>query len=72
VDALLAAGTARPDALGIGLDIDPDGRLVSADGTAERVFVVGPARRGTQWESTAVPEIRTHATEVAAAIAALP
>jgi uncharacterized NAD(P)/FAD-binding protein YdhS len=72
VDALLAAGTARPDALGIGLDIDPDGRLVSAAGPVSRLFVVGPARRGTQWESTAVPEIRTHATEVAAAVAALP
>lgn len=67
VDALLASGTARPDALGIGLDIDGAGRLEDTP----NVFVVGPARRGTQWESTAIPEIRQHATEVAAAIAAL-
>ena len=67
VDALLASGTGRPDPLGIGLDIDGTGRLLGAD----RVFVVGPARRGTQWESTAIPEIRQHATEVAAEVAAL-
>ncbi len=66
VDALLTSGTARPDALGIGLAIDGGGRLAKAP----NVFVVGPARRGTQWESTAIPEIRQHATEVAAAIAA--
>jgi uncharacterized NAD(P)/FAD-binding protein YdhS len=73
VDALLASGTARPDTLGIGLDIDLDGRLRDASGApSPALFVVGPARRGTQWESTAIPEIRAHATEVAATIAALP
>lgn len=68
VDALLASGAGRPDALGIGLDIGSDGRL---RGAAAPVYVVGPARRGTQWESTAIPEIRQHATEVAATVAAL-
>jgi uncharacterized NAD(P)/FAD-binding protein YdhS len=72
VDSLLTTGAARPDALGIGLDIDPAGRLRDAAGAAAPdVFVVGPARRGTQWESTAIPEIRQHATEVAAAVAEL-
>ncbi|MGT2425118.1 FAD/NAD(P)-binding protein [Amnibacterium kyonggiense] len=67
VDALLASGAARADALGIGIDVDGDGR---ARGSAT-LFVVGPARRGSQWESTAIPEIRQHATEVAATVAAL-
>jgi uncharacterized NAD(P)/FAD-binding protein YdhS len=72
VDALLATGSGRPDPLGIGLDIDLHGRLRGADGEPNaRLLVVGPARRGTQWESTAIPEIRQHATEVAATIAAL-
>jgi uncharacterized NAD(P)/FAD-binding protein YdhS len=72
VDALLTAGTARADPLGIGLDVDSGGRLIAASGApSERLSVVGPARRGTQWESTAIPEIRQHATEVAAQIAAL-
>jgi uncharacterized NAD(P)/FAD-binding protein YdhS len=71
VDALLASGIARPDPLGIGLDIDLQGRLRDGTGAPNpRLFVVGPARRGTQWESTAIPEIRRHATEVAALIAA--
>jgi uncharacterized NAD(P)/FAD-binding protein YdhS len=72
VDALLAAGSVRPDPLGIGLDLDPDGRPRDASGAPDPTFfVVGPARRGTQWESTAIPEIRAHATEVAATVAAL-
>ena len=72
VDALLASGAARTDALGIGLDIDAHGRLRDASGTAApNLFVVGPARRGSQWESTAIPEIRQAATEVAALVAAL-
>lgn len=71
VDAMLIAGTARPDPLAIGLDIDTGGHLRSRTGPAARLLVVGPARRGTQWESTAIPEIRQHATEVAAAVAAL-
>jgi uncharacterized NAD(P)/FAD-binding protein YdhS len=57
---LLADGLARPDALGLGLDVDLAGRLVAADGRAwDAVRVVGPPRRGGWWETTAVPEIRT-------------
>ncbi|GAA2749207.1 FAD/NAD(P)-binding protein [Amnibacterium kyonggiense] len=64
VDALLASGAAHPDALGIGIDVDAEGRVQGASA----LFAVGPARRGSQWESTAIPEIRQHATEVAAAV----
>ena len=70
VDALLDSGAARPDRLGIGLDVDDRGRLRSASGAVDdRLLVVGPARRGSQWESTAVPEIRAAAHAVADLVA---
>ncbi len=66
--ALIADGTARPDPLGLGLDVDLAGRLVAATGRVhENVWVVGPPRRGQWWETTAVPEIRAQAAQVARA-----
>jgi uncharacterized NAD(P)/FAD-binding protein YdhS len=66
--ALHARGLAVPDPLGLGLATTADGRLVGADGEAlEGLFTVGPARKGTLWESTAIPEIRAQAAQVAAA-----
>lgn len=62
VGGLLAAGVARVGPHGLGLDIDPAGRLVGADGRAhDRLWLVGPLRRGARWETTAVPEIRAQA-----------
>jgi uncharacterized NAD(P)/FAD-binding protein YdhS len=62
VGGLLAAGLARVGPHGLGLDIDPDGRLVGAGGRAhDRLWVIGPLRRGARWETTAVPEIRAQA-----------
>ena len=55
-----------PDPLRLGLDCTPEGEVV--DGAGEVVpglFAVGPPRKGTLWESTAVPEIRTQAAQVA-------
>ncbi|GAA3915880.1 FAD/NAD(P)-binding protein [Actinoplanes auranticolor] len=62
VGGLLAAGLARVGPHGLGLDIDEAGRLVGADGRAhDRLWVIGPLRRGARWETTAVPEIRAQA-----------
>jgi uncharacterized NAD(P)/FAD-binding protein YdhS len=62
VGGLLAAGLARVGPHGLGLDIDAAGRLVGADGRAhDRLWVIGPLRRGARWETTAVPEIRAQA-----------
>jgi uncharacterized NAD(P)/FAD-binding protein YdhS len=62
VGGLLAAGLARVGPHGLGLDIDRAGRLVGADGRAhDRLWLVGALRRGAQWETTAVPEIRAQA-----------
>jgi uncharacterized NAD(P)/FAD-binding protein YdhS len=67
--SLLARGTAGPDPLALGLDATDDGRLRGADGrVVEGAWVVGPPRKGTLWESTAIPEIRAQAAQVAAAV----
>lgn len=68
LDHLLASGVATPGPLGLGLATD-DGRLVDARGTsAAPVWTLGAIRRGELWESTAVPEIRGQAADVAAAV----
>jgi len=67
VDRLLADGQARPDPLRLGFDLDRHGALVDATGTASpRVYAIGAARRGIRWEAAAIPEIRRHATDLAA------
>jgi len=59
VSSLQGAGLARPDPLFLGLDVSPDGALVSREGAiSESIYSVGPARKGSLWESTAVPELR--------------
>jgi uncharacterized NAD(P)/FAD-binding protein YdhS len=56
---LIDAGHARPDALGLGLDVSAAGALIGANGKpAKDLFAVGPITRGTFWEITAVPDIR--------------
>lgn len=71
VDDLLAAGSARPDPLRLGLDADRLGRLVGADGRAsDRLFAVGAALRGSRWEVSAIPDLRRQAATLAAMFAA--
>jgi uncharacterized NAD(P)/FAD-binding protein YdhS len=55
---LLDQGLARPGPLGLGIDTDENGCLPRTDGT---VWLVGPLRRGRQWETTAIPDIRVQA-----------
>lgn len=56
---LLAAGEARLDASGLGLDLDGEGRLIGADGRPRpRLFALGPPACGAYWETIAVPDIR--------------
>jgi uncharacterized NAD(P)/FAD-binding protein YdhS len=56
---LLAAGVVRPDALRIGLDVDPQSQVIGGDGAAdERLYCIGPMTRGGLWEVVAVPDIR--------------
>ena len=68
---LFARGLARPDPLGLGLDTTPEGFLVGVSGeVTPQVTVIGPPRRGTLFETTAVPELRSQALHIADHIAA--
>jgi len=63
---LLAAGLARPDELGLGLDVSEDGALLDADGEpSERLFAIGALRKGVEWEAIGITEIRDHSGAVA-------
>ncbi len=69
--SLLAAGRARADELGLGLDVDDEGALLDCDGRpSERIFAVGSLRKGVEWEAIGVTEIRDHAAGAAARIVA--
>jgi uncharacterized NAD(P)/FAD-binding protein YdhS len=70
VASLLQRGLARPEPLGLGLEVTSDFRLVGADGDAASSLVaLGPIARGGCWESTAVPELRVQCARVGKALA---
>lgn len=63
---LRARGMIVPDPLGIGIDTNDDGAVIGRDGRAsERLFTLGGTRRPALWESTAVPELRGQADDLA-------
>jgi uncharacterized NAD(P)/FAD-binding protein YdhS len=63
---LLAQGLARPDQLSLGLDVDSNSALLDFGGNPSTSFyAIGPIRKGSLWESTAVPELRAQASELA-------
>ncbi|MEO9330225.1 FAD/NAD(P)-binding protein [Gordonia aurantiaca] len=64
LDSLFAGGLARTDSLGLGLLTD-DGRVLDADGRPGPIWALGSLRRGELWETTAIPEIREQARDVA-------
>jgi uncharacterized NAD(P)/FAD-binding protein YdhS len=61
LQSLFDAGLARPDWLGMGLDVDRRSRVAGA----ERLWAVGPLTKGRFWEVVAVPDIRGQVAEVA-------
>ncbi|MCG7202403.1 FAD/NAD(P)-binding protein [Streptomyces arenae] len=62
---LFGSGTAVPGPLGMGA-ATRDGRLLDARGrTGLPLFTLGAPRRGELWETTAIPEIRVQAAELA-------
>ena len=68
---LLTGGRARLDPLRLGLELDASGRVLAADGSADRrLFVLGPPARAAFWETIAVPDIRKRIEDVVAALAA--
>ena len=67
---LLACGLARGGDVGLGLDTADDGRILGATGRRAPLWTLGALRRGNLWESTAMPEIRSQAADVAQAVVA--
>lgn len=64
VDALLGSGLATLDGLGLGIATDGDGRLLDAAGAPSGPFAIGSLRIPAEWESTAVPELRSQAASL--------
>ncbi|HYN39024.1 MAG TPA: hypothetical protein VES39_07225, partial [Rhodospirillales bacterium] len=63
---LLRRGFARPDPLGLGLEVSEQGALLNASGQpSHRLFALGPVTRGSFWEIVAVPDIRMHSARLA-------
>lgn len=72
LSSLVAAGTARPGPLGLGLDAEPDGAVRDAASRPhENLFTLGPPLRGVRYETTAIPEIRAQAAVLADRLALL-
>ena len=63
--SLLDSGRARPDHLGIGIELDGEARVAGA----KRLWAVGSLGKARYWEIIAVPDIRVQAAAVADAIA---
>lgn len=63
---LVRRGFARPDPLGLGLEVSEQAALMNAAGQASRrLFALGPVARGSFWEIVAVPDIRMHCARLA-------
>ncbi len=66
VKNMLNSGMIACDELRFGLDATPDGQLKTADGKAsDMLYTLGTALKGVLWESTAIPEIRVQARDLA-------
>ena len=63
---LLARRFARPDPLGLGLEVNEQGALLNQEGVpSRRLFALGPVTRGSFWEIVAVPDIRQQCARLA-------
>ncbi|MFM7906869.1 MAG: FAD/NAD(P)-binding protein, partial [Microcystis sp.] len=59
-------GLIRPHSLGCGIETADNGAIIGADGTASpTLYTLGNPRKGDLWETTAIPELRLHAAELA-------
>jgi uncharacterized NAD(P)/FAD-binding protein YdhS len=73
VRSALASGLMRCDAQSLGIDVAPDGRVISREGTpVDSLYYIGPWLRARDWEATAVPELREHAAQLATRLLGAP
>jgi len=70
LDTLIGSGRIRPDAAGIGIDVDREWRTLDTAGQPSRaLYAVGPMTRGAIWEIVAVPDIRNQVQALAERLA---
>ncbi len=67
-DRLLQRGLLRHDSLQLGLRSTPEGLALGDGGEVPGLYLLGPVRRATEWEQTAVPELRDAAVTLAGSI----
>lgn len=66
IKSLFKKGLIRTDALRLGLDCTPEGRIIDQTGLPSAfLYVIGPPAKGILWEITSVPEIRSAAVQLA-------
>jgi hypothetical protein len=68
LSALTQTGLVRPGPSGLGVDTADDGRVLGVLPPTIPFYAIGTLRRGNLWETTAMPEIREQAYEVAGAV----
>lgn len=69
---LLLKGLMKQDELKLGIDTGPNGEIIKSDGTIlQNAVAIGPLRKATEWETTAIHEIRAQAEAAGAQISAL-
>jgi uncharacterized NAD(P)/FAD-binding protein YdhS len=69
IGSLLVSGMLRPDELALGIETTINGNAIAQDGNeVDDLFLVGTLRKSTDWESTAVPELRKQASAAAEAV----
>jgi uncharacterized NAD(P)/FAD-binding protein YdhS len=70
---LVANRLARPDPLGLGIEVTPGGALIGADGVPSyTLFAVGAPTRGALWDVTGVAELRRQCAALAASLTQAP
>ena len=66
IQNLLNRGIIQPDILRLGMNVLPNGEIISRDNEAKNIFyTLGSTMRGILWEVIAVPEIRVQASQLA-------
>jgi uncharacterized NAD(P)/FAD-binding protein YdhS len=66
ISDLLSRGKVKTDALGLGIECTPEGRIINAQGKIEEgLWCIGPMRKSVLWETTALRELREQAVELA-------
>ena len=68
LEKLAAKGMIVADELGMGLQTDAQGRLKGSGNAQQNLWTLGSMKKGQEWESIAIPEIRVQAQKLATAI----